>query len=416
MRAYLIVRDDYTLYDKSFQIGEYVTFEKTFPAPALDSPVRAMKFFWKAPQLIENRNHDYFAGHDRFERMIEVSVHAPYQIVSGKVYMRHCTVVREVNYHDVVGVGANPWEERLYVTHVLPADAPFPYMEEAAYHEPNTTITALRYIRKCTKDRLFDFLRPVDTYGERGLPAGYEALRAIARRGFEDVNEELYALGTDMSRAVQVEFSTKEDADAVYATYYREHQWPNLLEAKLRRGDADTFRQWCEQRQLTEMRWWDMVVAELGGDTELDILVQSHDLAVLKRVFNRGREGDAEIIRNNIGIEKAMLVFGEECPEHLLPTRYELSRMRNKSSLALTALCGTDEHLDVLVHNQSPRVRECVVLRGRDKDLNILREDESTGVRREVAKWCRREDIEVLKDDPCPVVRQLALNTVYQER
>ena len=51
MRAYLIVRDDYTLYDKSFQIGEYVTFEKTFPAPALDSPVRAMKFFWKAPQL-----------------------------------------------------------------------------------------------------------------------------------------------------------------------------------------------------------------------------------------------------------------------------------------------------------------------------------------------------------------------------
>lgn len=58
MRAYLIVRDDYTLYDKSFQIGEYVTFEKTFPAPALDSPVRAMKFFWKAPQLIENRNYD----------------------------------------------------------------------------------------------------------------------------------------------------------------------------------------------------------------------------------------------------------------------------------------------------------------------------------------------------------------------
>lgn len=45
MRAYLIVRDDYTLYDKSFQIGEYVTFEKTFPSPALDSPVRAMKFF-----------------------------------------------------------------------------------------------------------------------------------------------------------------------------------------------------------------------------------------------------------------------------------------------------------------------------------------------------------------------------------
>ena len=70
----------------------------------------------------------------------------------------------------------------------------------------------------------------------------------------------------------------------------------------------------------------------------------------------------------------------------------------------------------MLVHNQSPRVRECVALRGRDKDLNILREDESTGVRREVAKWCRREDIEVLKDDPCPVVRQLALNTIYQER
>lgn len=416
MRAYLIVRDDYTLYDKSFQIGEYVTFEKTFPAPALDSPIRAMKFFWKAPQLIENRNHDYFAGHDRFERMIEVSVHVPYQIVSGKVYMRHCTVVREVNYHEVVGVGANPWEERLYITHVLPADAPFPYMEEAAYHEPNTTITALRYIRKCTKERLFDFLRPVGTYGERGLPAGYEALRAIARRGFEDVNEELYALGTDMSRALQMEFSTKEDADAIFETYYREHQWPNLLEAKLRRGDADTFQQWREQRQLTEMRWWDMVVAELGGDTELDILVQSHDLAVLKRVFNRGREGDAEIIRNNIGIEKAMLVFGEECPEHLLPTTYELSRMRNKSALALTALCGHDEHLDVLVHNQSPRVRECVTLRGRDKDLDILREDESTGVRREVAKWCRREDIEVLKDDPCPVVRQLALHTIYQER
>ena len=158
-----------------------------------------------------------------------------------------------------------------------------------------------------------------------------------------------------------------------------------------------------------------MVVAELGGDTELDILVQSHDLAVLKRVFNRGREGDAEIIRNNIGIEKAMLVFGEECPEHLLPTRYELSRMRNKSSLALTALCGTDEHLDVLAHNTSPRVRECVALRGRDKDLNILREDEATGVRREVAKWCRREDIEVLKEDQCPVVRQLALNTIYRE-
>lgn len=415
MRAYLIVRDDYTLYDKSFQIGEYVTFEKTFPAPALDSPVRAMKFFWKAPRLIENRNHDYFAGHDRFERMVEIEVHAPYQEVNGKIYMRHCTVAREMDYQEVAGTGENPWEERLYVTHVLPADAPFPYMEEAAYHEPNTTITALRYIRKCTKERLFDFLRPVGTYGERGLPAGYGALRAIARRGFEDVNEELYTLDTDMSRAVQVEFGTKEDADAIYATHYREHQWPNLLEAKLRRGDADTFRQWREQRQWTEMRWWDMVVAETGGDAELDVLVQSHDLLVLKRVFNRGREGDAEIIRNNIGIEKAMLVFGEECPEHLLPTRYELSRMRNKSSLALTALCGTDEHLGVLVHNQSPRVRECVALRGRDKDLNILREDEATGVRREVAKWCRREDIEVLKDDPCPVVRQLALNTIYQE-
>lgn len=37
MRAYLIVRDDYTLYDKSFQIGEYVTFEKTFPAPAYET-------------------------------------------------------------------------------------------------------------------------------------------------------------------------------------------------------------------------------------------------------------------------------------------------------------------------------------------------------------------------------------------
>lgn len=415
MRAYLIVRDDYTLYDKSFQIGEYVTFEKTFPSPALDSPVRAMKFFWKAPQLIENRNHDYFAGHDRFERMVEVKVHAPYQIVSGKVYMRHCTVVKEVNYHEVVGVGANPWEERLYVTHVLPADAVFPYMEEAAYHTPNTMVTVLRYIRKCTKERLFDFLRPVDTYGERGLQSGYEALRAIARRGFEDVNEELYALGTEESRAVQVEFGTKEDVERIYNEYYREHQWPNLLEAKLRRGDADTFQQWREQRLWTEMRWWDMVVAETGGDAELDVLVQSHDLAVLKRVFNRGREGDAEIIRNNIGIEKAMLVFGEECPEHLLPTTYELSRMRNKSALALTALCGHDEHLDVLVHNQSPRVRECIILRGRDKDLDILREDESTGVRREVAKWCRREDIEVLKEDPCPVVRQLALNTIYQE-
>ena len=416
MRAYLIVRDDYTLYDKSFQIGEYVTFEKTFPTPALDSPVRAMKFFWKAPQLIENRNHDYFAGHDRFERMVEVKVHAPYQIVSGKVYMRHCTVVKEVNYHEIVGVGANPWEERLYVTHVLPSDVPFPYMEEAAYHTPNTMVTVLRYIRKCTKERLFDFLRPVDTYGERGLPSGYEALRAIAGRGYEDVNEELYALGTEESRAVRVEFGTQEDVERIYNEYYREHQWPNLLEAKLRRGDANTFRQWREQRWWTEMRWWDQVVAETGGDEELDVLVLTHDLSVLKRVFNRGRKGNAETIRNNIGIEKAMLVFGEECPEHLLPTRYELSRMRNKSSLALTALCGTDEHLDVLVHNQSPRVRECVALRGRDKDLNILREDESTGVRREVAKWCRREDIEVLKDDPCPVVRQLALNTVYQER
>lgn len=29
MRAYLIVRDDYTLYDKSFQIGEYVMFENS---------------------------------------------------------------------------------------------------------------------------------------------------------------------------------------------------------------------------------------------------------------------------------------------------------------------------------------------------------------------------------------------------
>lgn len=51
MRAYLIVRDDYTLYDKSFT------------TPALDSPIRAMKFFWKEPQLIENRNHDYFADY-----------------------------------------------------------------------------------------------------------------------------------------------------------------------------------------------------------------------------------------------------------------------------------------------------------------------------------------------------------------
>lgn len=416
MRAYLIVRDDYTLYDKSFNVGEYVTFEKTFPAPALDSPIRAMKFFWKAPQLIENRNHDYFAGHDRFERMIEVSVHAPYQVVSGKVYMRHCTVVREVNYHEVVGVGANPWEERLYITHVLPADASFPHMEEAAYQTPNTTITALRYIRKCTKERLFDFLRPVDTYGERELPSGYEALRAIARRGFEDINAELYALGTEESRAVQVEFGTNEDAERIYNEYYREYQWPNLLEAKLHRGDADTFRQWREQRWWTEMRWWDMVVAETGGNEELDVLVLSHDLSVLKRVFNRGREGDAEIIRNNIGIEKAMLVFGEKCPEHLLPTRYELSRMKNKSALALTALCGTDEHLDVLVHNPSPMVREYVAMRGRDKDLDILREDESTGVRREVAKWCRREDIEVLKEDQYPVVRQLALHTIYQER
>ena len=415
MRAYLIVRDDYTLYDKSFQIGEYVTFEKAFPAPALDSPIRAMKFFWKAPQLIENRNHDYFAGHDRFERMIEVSVHAPYQVVSGKVYMRHCTVVREVNYQEVVGVGANPWEERLYVTHVLPADAPFPYMEEAAYHTPNTMVTVLRYIRKCTKERLFDFLRPVDTYGERGLPSGYEALRAIAGRGYEDVNEELYALGTEESRAVRVEFGTQEDVERIYNEYYREHQWSNLLEAKLHRGDANTFRQWREQRWWTEMRWWDQVVAETGGDEELDVLVLTHDLSVLKRVFNRGRKGDAETIRNNIGIEKAMLVFGEECPEHLLPTRYELSRMRNKSSLALTALCGNDEHLDVLVHNASPTVREYVAVRGRDKDLDILREDESTVVRREVAKWCRREDIEILKEDLSPVVRQLALHTIYQE-
>ena len=415
MRAYLIVRDDYTLYDKSFRTGEYVTFKKTFPAPALDSPVRAMKFFWKAPRHIENLNREYFADHDRFERMVEIEVHTPYQAVSGRVYMRHCTVIKEVDYHDIVGDGTNHWEERLYITHVLPADAAFPYMEEVAYFEPNTTITALRYIRKCTKERLFDFLRPVDTYGERGLPAGYEALRAIAKRGYEDVNEELYALGTAMSRAVQVEFGTKEDAERIYNEYYLAHQWPNLLEAKLRRCEADTFQQWCEVSEWTEMRWWDMVVAECGGDKELDILVLSHDLSVLRRVFERGREGDAEIIHNNIGIEMAMLVFGDKCPEHLLSTVYELSHMRNKSALALTALCGLDEHLDVLVHHSSPMVREYVAIRGRDKDLDILREDKATGVRREVAKWCRREDIEVLRDDPRPVVRQLALNTIYQE-